>query len=180
MNRPASSDDTSPIRILLSPHLPQAKSKWIGGSELCELGSKAFPPGLPVAAREPGYGEPDVGLEFASEETMTMSSLATWSRIASLSGSCQSSWSCALLAMESTRSADLAGLAVGDEELLHPPDGSLPTHHGLPPGMPSGIEALAGHLNFSDAHELGDRMVISSSRFSIARRSASAGAGPAR
>src|SRR2546427_7003443 len=96
----------------------------------------------------------------ASEETMTRSSLATWSRTASLSGSCQRSLSSALLSMQTTRSADLAGLAVGDEELLHPPDGSPPTHLGLPPGMPSGIEALAGRLDLSDAHELGDRLPI--------------------
>jgi hypothetical protein len=38
-------------------------------------------------------------------------------------------------------------LAVGDEEPLHPPDGSPPTHLGLPPGIPSGIEALAGRLD---------------------------------
>ena len=42
----------------------RAKSKWIGGPELCELGTKAFPPGLPVSAREPGRGELDVGLQF--------------------------------------------------------------------------------------------------------------------
>lgn len=42
----------------------RAKSKRIGGPKLCELGTKAFPPGLPVAAREPGRGELDVGLEF--------------------------------------------------------------------------------------------------------------------
>src|SRR2546425_7086783 len=42
----------------------RAKSKRIGGPELCELGAKAFPPGLPVSAREPGRGELDVGLQF--------------------------------------------------------------------------------------------------------------------
>src|SRR5207247_8432061 len=56
--------------------------------------------------------------------------------------------------------ADRAGLAVGDEELLHPAVGSPSTHLGLPPGMPSGIEALAGRLDLSDAHELGDRLPI--------------------
>src|SRR2546427_7249728 len=42
----------------------RAISKWIGGPELCELGTKAFPPGLPVSAREPGRGDLDVGLQF--------------------------------------------------------------------------------------------------------------------
>src|SRR6266446_6372623 len=96
----------------------------------------------------------------ASEETMTRSSLATWSRTASLSGSCQRSLSSALLSMYSTRSADLAGQAVGDEELLHPANGSLPAHLGLPPGMPSGVEALTGRFDLADAHELSDRLPI--------------------
>jgi len=43
----------------------RSKSKGIGAPELCELGTKAVPPGLPVSA---------------SEETMTRGSLATWPR----------------------------------------------------------------------------------------------------
>src|SRR5439155_24631321 len=62
----------------------------------------------------------------ASEETMTRSSLATRSRTASLSGSCQRSFSSALLSMYRTLGADLLGLAGGDDELLHRRDGPPP------------------------------------------------------
>src|SRR3989441_12210259 len=77
----------------------RAKSKRIGGPELCELARKRSHRAFPYRPASQAAVSWTWVSSSASEETMTRSSLATWSRTASLSGSCQRSLSSALLSM---------------------------------------------------------------------------------